>query len=512
MNQVVNATVQQLVDAFSAAQSSPQALAPGSIPNQLLKAITQATGLVWYDLQPYAKLLFPVITPLRNEIPRTQGNGGTSTHWKSITAININNVSIGLGEGQRGGTVTTQEVDVLATYKTIGLDDSVTFQADWAAKNFDDVKRLAVDNLLKALMIGEEKMLVGANSSLQLGTTPTPTIADITTGGTLLANTAYSVIGVALAFDGFTNGSVAGGIQAAITRTNTDGSSITYGGGSAQKSAAAAVTTANDASNTHCVSGTIAAVRGAVGYAWFWGSAGNEVLGAITSINSIKITANATGTQTAASLPSSDNSTNAYLADGLITQIETAGSNSYYGVMPTGTPGTGSTLTSDGAGGIVEIDTALKAFWDNFKLSPQVILVNAQELKNISTKTIAAGGTPLFRFVIDAGNVNNPAQLSATAGQVVGNYLNKYTMSGGALVQVLLHPNVPAGTMIFYSRMLPYPLSNVANLLEVRYRQDYRQIEWPIVKPQYEYSILADEVLVNYFPPAFGVLTNIANG
>jgi len=487
---------------------------PGNgLPPELQKAITQATGLVWYDLEPYAKLLFPVLTPLRNRIPRVPADGGTATHWISITGVNITNVDLGLGEGQRGGTVTTQVQNNVATYASFGLDDSVTFQADLAAKNLDDAKALAVDNLLKATMIGEEKMIVGSNSSLALGTAATPTLNASSSGGTLGSIT-LSVIVVALSFDGF---NYAGGVTPAptaaniirglVTRTNTDGSVAQYGGGSGQKSAAA--TASITGPNGSCQASTTA-VKGASGYAWFWGLAGAETLGAITSINSVNITANATGTQTAASLPAADNSRNQLQFDGVITQICTSGSNSYYNALATGTPGTGTTLTTDGAGGIVEIDAALKQFWDNYRLGPQVMLVNSQELRTITKISIAGGGAPLFRFYGDMQGKDSAAGISLTAGTVVGNYLNKYTMSGGQLVQVLLHPNVPPGMIIFWSNDLPYPMSNVRNLMQMKMRRDYFQIEWPQTRPAYEYSVWADGLLQNYFPPAFGVISNIA--
>ena len=95
---------------------------------------------------------------------------------------------------------------------------------------------------------------------------------------------------------------------------------------------------------------------------------------------------------------------------------------------------------------------------------------------------------------------------------MVGTYLNKFTMAGGGLVEVLLHPNVPPGTLIFYSRTIPYPLSNVKNLLQMKMRRDYYQIEWPIVRPAYEFSVWANGVLQNFFNPAFGIIANIGNG
>ena len=34
-------------------------------------------------------------------------------------------------------------------------------------------------------------------------------------------------------------------------------------------------------------------------------------------------------------------------------------------------------------------------------------------------------------------------------------------------------------------------------------------IEWPLRTRKYEYGVYADELLQNYFPPAFGILKNI---
>ncbi len=110
------------------------------------------------------------------------------------------------------------------------------------------------------------------------------------------------MIAVALALDGVINGTVAGGIQSTITRTNADGSTDVFGGGAAARSAAATVATTGA---TGSIAASVDPVPGALGYAWFWGAAGAEVLGAITTINSVLITAAAAGTQTAASLGAS---------------------------------------------------------------------------------------------------------------------------------------------------------------------------------------------------------------
>ena len=290
----------------------------------LAKAFTVGTGLVAYDLKPKALKLYPVITPLRNKIPRVVDGVGTATNWKAITGINTNNMSIGISEGNRGGIPTTAVQNYMATYKAFGMEDYVTFEADYASRTFDDVKALAVEGLLNAVMIGEEHLIIGGNTSLALGTTATPSLVASGTGSSL-TNVAYTVQAVALTHRGAVASSVTGGIPATVTRTNADGSTDTYGGGSAQISAAATVTPV--AGNN--ITATVAAVPGATGYGWFWGTGGSAVLGAITNTNQVVISAAATGTQAAATL-STDNSTNALAFDGLITQICKPGSGAYY--------------------------------------------------------------------------------------------------------------------------------------------------------------------------------------
>ena len=62
--------------------------------------------------------------------------------------------------------------------------------------------------------------------------------------------------------------------------------------------------------------------------------------------------------------------------DGLLYQAFKSGSNAYVQYLATGT-GIGSTLTGAGAGGVVEIDAALKNRWDNYRLSPDTMWVGA---------------------------------------------------------------------------------------------------------------------------------------
>lgn len=492
--------IQKTLDAIKLAQTQPnEALAKA---NTFAVPGGATTGINFYDLELGAKLLYPVITPLRNEIPRVKASGGTQANWRAIIGINVNNTRAGVSEGNRGGMVNVTTQDYTAVYRGLGLEGAVSFEADYAAEGFDDVKALAVKALLESTMIQEEMTILGGNNSVALGQTGTPTLAAATTGGSLATQT-LSVICIGLTMEGVLYGSVAGGIQGQITRTNTDGSTDVFGGGAAKQSANATVAVTGP---TGSVAASVAAQNGAMGYAWFWGAAGSEVLGAITTINSVSITATATGTQTAVSIGTGDNSQNTLVFDGLLTQAFKPGSNAYLITQATGTAGTGTPLTADGAGGIVEFDAMLKHFWDVYRLSPTKIYLNSQEAQNIGKKILAGGTAAAQRFVFTM----DQAQIGG--GIMVVSYRNKFSMNGAVEIPIVIHPNMPAGTVLFFTNKLPYPLSNVANVVQMKLRREYYQIEWPIKSRKYEYGVYLDGVLQNYFPPSMGLITNIANG
>jgi hypothetical protein len=162
------------------------------------------------------------------------------------------------------------------------------------------------------------------------------------------------------------------------------------------------------------------------------------------------------------------------------------------------------TLTSDGAGNISEIVTAFQYFWDNWRISPTDIWVAGQEIINITKKIIANGGAPLFRLVQDPN-----AMHQVNGGVRVSALLNPIT---GTMVNINVHPNQTAGTIQFYTSEIPYPLSGVGNVSQVKCRRDYYQLTWPLSKRQYEYGVYADEVYQHYATFSLGVLYNIKNG
>lgn len=477
---------------------------------------TSSSGLQNYNLQLPAKNLYPMLTPLRNRIPRVGGGSNIGPEWMAVTAIATGYYPGGIPEGARGINMEQVVQRYSARYHTIGADNFVTVQADLAAQGADDLKARASLGTLKWLMIQEEGCIIGGRSTGNgLGTTPTPTLAAVTGGGALTTAT-LSVICVALGFDaywalgGWNNGFYGSSalvssmtIPGTVNKTTADGTAFSYGGGAAKKSNAATVSV----SNNDAATAVVAAVNGAVAYAWFWGVAGSETLGAVTASPTVKILAAATGTQLASALPASDTSTNDYVFDGMLTLLSTSGSGAVIKQMTVATPGVGPTLTSNGGNGIVEIDAMLVQMYNNTRTQPDEIFLNVQQAIDINNKVLAAGGHPLIQLIVDMSQPDALARLAA--GGVYGAYVSPVT---GKIIKLTTHPNMPAGTIMFWTDSLPYDLNNVPNLVQISCRRDYWQQEWPQKTNKYEYGTYADETLQNYFPPAFGLLQGISPG
>lgn len=491
----------QTLELFKAALAAPN--------DDLAKSITTGTGLVAYDLQAPAKNLYPVNTPIRNKIPRVGGGTGVATNWKAIQAIAGSgfDAMAWVPEGQRSARMSYSAVNKSASYVTIGEEDQVSFEAINAGRTFEDVQATGTMRLLQKIMLKEENALIGGNASVNLGTPATPTLSAGGSGATLAAAT-YSVIVVALTYEGFRGASLAAGVPTAMTITGADGQTYTLNGGSSAKSAAAtqAITLGQ------VLSASTAPIAGAVGYAWFVGTAGAEKLEAITALNSVTFSAPLAGTgQAASAIAAGDKSSNSnYGFDGLLYSAFKSGSGAYIKTMPTGTPGTGTPLTSSGRGSVVEIDTMLEQMWNLYQVSPTVIYVNSQELRNITNKVLSNASAPLLQFFAD------PAKGAQTiaAGGAIEFYFNPFAMGGGYKIPIMIHPSLPPGTIMGWAEDLPvqYQSNNVPNVAEVKLRQDYYRIDWPLRTRQREFGVYAEEVLAVYAPFATGIITNIANG
>lgn len=512
------------IDLFKAALAQPMSLdvmssalrknvAPGYDPEAIAKSVTLSTNLVYYDLRAPALNLFPTVTPLRNSLPRNQRpNPGDAAHWKSVDAITGSGLPYmgWVPEGKRTASMSYTANDHNVSYKTLGEEDSITEEARFAAQGFEDEDALVQLRLLLKMFVKEEAALLAGNLSTTLSTPTTPTVSASGSGATLPAAT-YSVIVVALTPEGLMNSSVAGGVATALTITGNDGGTYTLSGGSSMKSAAASqIVTLGQTLFMSTPS-----QAGAVAYAWYIGVAGSELLTAITGINSYALSippaSVPAGTQNATSI-TADNSKNTVAFDGLL-MTTFAAANSYKKALATGTSGTGTFLTSSGQGSINEIDTMLQNMWDVNRVSPTVIYVNSQELRNIAAKVLNGSSAPLLRYQTQADDAGI-SEYRISASGVIAFYYNPYTPDGGVKMPIKVHPNMPAGTLFARAEVLPpwYVSNNVPEVAVVQTRQDYYAEVWPKTTRIQFYGVYVQEVLAVYATFAAGLIYNIGNG
>ena len=508
-------------------------------PNSLFKAdtVSTATGLNWYDLRPVVQLLYPYkeLIPLISRLPRVSGMGGTGYHWKRIVGINIGNLSLGVGEGQRAARIAITEQDQQGTYKTLGLESSVTFQAAWANGQLNPNNRsIATQSTLRSVMIGEEQTMILGNATQALATTPTPSLVPGGTNGTWGGTVTVYVICVALTGFGLLNytpystSTGLGGVPGQVTKTNADGSTDTYGGGSAKPSAEAS---SSGVTATQNVVATVTPVAGAVAYAWYVGtSSGGEILAGITAVSRATFTKPGALLQPVTNLQVSgsyqDNSVNAYLFDGIIPIM----TNAIFGSAPGTAMATnsqlpsvvtsGDTLTITAAGSLVytmhntntgltisgtnvaEWDVMLQAAYDQYKIGFDRILMSSQDISYNAGAFFASGAAAQFKILFDAEADTG----RITAGRRVNSYLNKFFNNS---LDIEIHPYIPVGTVIFWSDRIPYELSGVANILEMHVRQDYYEVQWPWATMRHEFGVYVDEILASYFTPAFAMISNL---
>lgn len=474
------------------------------------QGITTGLGMVFYDLRPPAYLLYPVNTPIRNSIPRAgkvNAGVGTAAHWKAYLSPNATNNFAGVAEGQRNAFLSFQEKDYTAAYKEIGQETFTTFTGQFAGEGFTDPMADSQTMVLHSIMLSEEDMLIGGNTSLQLGTAPTPTVA-LTTGTGLTTATNVSVAVVAITPFGWKYqgglAAVANGLTPSATRNNADGTTTTvYGGVSAVSAMSAVVTTTG---STLQVTAKVAAVKGAVAYAWYVNvtdasspSKSNAFLAAVTNAPVYVIKANPTGTQTAAATGLNvDNSTNPLAFDGFFTYAAASGIYTDLG---------GASLTPNNDGTISEIETILASLWNSGQVTVDTIYVPSDQLLTISRAILtgAGGNASAFRVMLD-----QQQQGKLVGGTMVVSYLSKYAMGGAKTINIELHPALPPGTMLFDMKTNPYPHSRLGNVREILTQRDYYSLLYPIRTRRWEYGTYVHEVLAHRLPQFTAVITGAA--
>lgn len=506
------------------------------------EGLTTGLDLVFIDLRAPAYMLDPIYTPIRNTTPRwdkVNAGYGVQPQWKAITAIDATGQFPGVSEGNTNAYGSFTEVNYSSPYVTLGTDDFVTYEGISAGEGYEDILGDGkMWELLRFVRMQERSYLGGAgttasNGALQLGTTGTPVgvlsalnNAKFVTG-VLPVGSYAAAYAVSLNYRAAVNSSntVAAGITTQYLRSNADGSADTINGGTAIVSAASNVV-GPTVTGTKTITFNIPPAAGVWGVAWFieinttTTFTPNPALAKLSGISVGQSWFNyygqTQGTQTAAYAGSggyagfaSDLSTNALDMDGLLT---IASNSNYTAGLPTFTyPASaaqtalaggvdlhGAGLTNGGlVGSITEVDNILYAIQQAALTSPTRIYLSTDQVAGFRSAFMvgATGSTAINYFFQGGGPQEDDSGISVN--QHIAKYHNIFALAGGQFIDVIQHPYLPAGTILFDVDNLgiAYDNSRLGETRGVFVRRDTYGIEFAQTSRKYPFGVFSEEVL-----------------
>lgn len=481
-------------------------LAQADIQKDLLAgsggALGGTGGLQAYDLEAPAKLLAPRPTPLRNRIPRMKGVGGAH-QFKRITGFTgsgtggVANQRPGITEtgtttwgGQtlrRPPIISYAGDQVSLPYIEFGASDSVSFKAQFSGMGYQDIRQLSQSSVLYSSMLQEERVLLGGRGTAAgfSGALATPT-GTITAPIAVVGSTGYAPI------TGYTTN-----IYVRVTSESVFGDSVptapvTVVAAAGSYIAVTGVVVPQNATGMKVYVGTGASDPGVAG-SWYVGRASNGnnpfiIQGALPTSGQV--------------LSATDTSAVAAEYDGILTIC--TGANSGY-VKNIGAISNGATSPVLGGFNVGnpgnEFQVAFAALYDSVKASPDEILANGNDRKQLSD-LLKTSSSSNYRITVD----NSTEAHGATLGSVIQALQNEVT---GDLVDVTVHPWLPQGNMPIISWSLPMPDSNVSDVFSVINVSDYTMLEWPISQLSYDVSSYWYGTFACYAPGWCGAITGI---
>lgn len=475
--------------------------------------VNVATGYVGYDLKAPAATLVPFMTPLLNMTPREQGVGIDTHHWKAITDFfGGNGPQSVVGAVADGGTpqfVTRNVIPMQNTFQTIGLQDSLTFQAQWRGRQLEgDLRSLLTSQLLYALKLVEENWLI--NMSDFAWTPPPPLVSTSITGGALAAGN-YWVAATAKTANGETlSTGILGPFNVASGTTGSLGLTL--------------FTVPN--CTAYNVYVALSASKPAAGAMWlqpatsFTGSStgftGSNALNQPTN----PITGNFTTTLSAA-LTTSGTALSAVVSNTAAVQLSGGNPITWQGAQaliynntaaPVGTGAGGlkaqilQPAATTGFLALSDIQTLLLNMYNNARANPEYLFISPMDgitLNNL----VATNGQ--VRVVVD-GSTPTGGQGELTAGYKVSKFLNQVTQTLMSIVQL---PFLPQGTMIAGSFSLPYPVAGFSNNpFRVITNQEYYGVDYPptpATPTSWGMGDFVDSTVTNEFLGGWGVISGI---
>jgi len=503
-------------------------------------SVTTGTGLNFLPLEEEARNTYAVFHPVLDMIPRVTPEelghevGGLVATWKQILQPG-GNVLPSVPEGSRNAYIAIPTRTTSSAYVTLGIDAAVTFESQSAGVGFND--NLGSANLAKlnVLLNLEERMAIFGNSGVGssgqngflLGKPTVAPVISLVAGGQIPTTTPISVYVVPLTGWGVYNAQNFGakssppGLAQQISYTSADGNTVTINGGVGRASNASNIVTAT--SNDGSVLVVAEAIPGAFGYAVYVDSTdgttpskANAVFAFVSPYSTFTVTALPPGTnQTLADIADVDYSANPATAyttgdfDGICSWIA--------GSQTTATPAyikdfAGASLTSDGAGGIVEIENAIANQWGTYQTTPDAILVSSDVQPSLQKKMQSSpSGSGAGTLWVRTGDPNKQGM----GGSLIEEYKCKFSAYGLSKVLPIRNiPWLPQGTVLLPTFNNPYPAAGdtIPSNFRMVCREGYYGLKFPYISRVHSMGIYVEEALECYVPWAGILLTSVGNG
>lgn len=409
---------------------------------KLEKSIT-ASSVPGIYLIRLAKLMLPVYAGLTNRIPADspKGMGAEKATWRAQLGFGSLSESsfFRIAEANIGVVPPTDFLTFESPYNDLSVNDSVTLKALRASAGYSDPLQISVIKSMSALLRGQERVLLGGNNAA-ISAASTITIAQGTPAETVIAAGSYVVGVTALTYEGWLAQSK-GGSAAIGESTHAVSAQFVLGAGSS-------------------ITATWAAVPGAVAYNVYLSGSSGHYSGSAAKwqqqvmFNKAVISTLGTGNTP----PTADTTANAtYGIEGLIPWC-TSGSV-YNNAIPDKqnvTDNAGAGLTA-GNGGITQFDSILASLWTTWNTAPSLMVMSPNLNSTLVGKLQSLGSGAFYR--IDVGNERN----TVNGGLMVTGYVNKFApFADGTprMIDVIPHPYMPEGTVLFISETIPYPMGN----------------------------------------------------
>ncbi len=454
---------------------------------------SQWTG---YYLEEGAKFIMPLDTPFKNDLPRVPGMGIDVMNWRTILDVfNGNGPALGNFILQQQGQpqhAQYQWADFSNVFKTLSWGDEITEESELYGRLFEpDLRAKIVSKLIPSLMLGQEIAYIQGGQ--KLWAPPVPIVTPSTAAGSLTGSpSTYWVMVTAVNANGETLAASATAQKAILASTGQLIFTIFRVPGATSYNVYAATNATQPANTAMYLQNAPADIVAGFGSASALNDPGGLSQGYFTAtLGVLKTSGTAystvvTADNTAIQFKSTEAKTlgKPLTFDGvpaLIYKYAGAGSTLGIGGMTSITKTVGGTITGD------IIDSHLETINYNARANPSKMYVSikdARQITNIVSKATA------YRVVSNNGS----SQGDLTVGFRAVKYINPVT---GRLIDIVMLPYLPQGTIIFASYELPFPVAEITKpVLRVEYNREMWAREYPPDQghqTQWQYAAFTNE-------------------